>query len=166
MCVCVYIYIYIYTYFYSFQRSQIFVAVWETDGDKKMNEDCHIDPLLLLLTLPRCVIFKAPHRTSTFRWWSTKWEANCGSFCGQLSLRGTQCPSGANLISYSRKLRLRIYTPLPVSHVGILIYHFITHTEFNPNTWLILLVVTGASRTENLWLTTRSRVNLLHEVEL
>ena len=49
---------------------------------------------------------------------------------------------------------------LPVSQIGICIYHFITPTHFQSTMWLLPLIFTDASCAENLWLTARSRVNM------
>ena len=38
------------------------------DRDRKSKGDCHIDPELFLLAIPRCVIFKAPLNTSSASW--------------------------------------------------------------------------------------------------
>ena len=50
----------LYMSFNSFKRSQISVGVSETDGWRETTAGLYIDPLLLLLTIPHCVIFKAP----------------------------------------------------------------------------------------------------------
>ena len=60
---------------------------------------------------------------------------------------------------YSRWLQAE--TPrLPLTHVSICIYHFVTPTHFRSTMWLRLLIFTCLSCLENLWSTARSKVNM------
>ena len=51
---------------------------------------------------------------------------------------------------------------LPLSHIGISMYHFVTHTYFQSTTKLLPFIFSGASCLENFWLTARSKVNMRH----
>ena len=93
-----------------------------------------------------CVIFKAPLSTSSASWLGVlNWRLAVGCCVGR-------CPSRTP--SHSR-LRLT----LPVSHMDICIYHFITSTNFHSTIWLLSLIFTGASCAENFWLRAQSKVN-------
>ena len=76
----------------------------------------------------------------------------------------TATPAAGGLHDYlfSSGWKLRLTARLPVLHVDICIYHFITPTHFRLNAWLLPLIFTGASYAENPRLTARSRVNMQH----
>ena len=61
---------------------------------------------------------------------------------------------------------LKTETQLLVSHVDILIYHFIKPTCVWPTTWLLPPIFTSAFCAENLWLISRSRINIQHYILL
>ena len=145
--------------FISLERGQSFCGVWETDGRTETNTDCHIDPkLLLLLTIPCYVIFKASFSTySASRPGVLNWRPAVGS-CLSGAPSHTLALFVTRRISPGSKLRLTQLT-LSVSHVGIYIYHFMTPTHFRSTTWLLPLIFRVASCAENLWLTVRSRVS-------
>ena len=141
----------------SFKKKQKKNNLYIDKVQKETNGDCHIGPwFLLLLAIQHYVIFKAPLSTSA----SQLVGYSTGSPLPQQSAQ----PLGSALVTASWDW-LKTESPkltLPVSHMGICIYHFITPTHFRSTTWLLLLIFTGASCAENLWLTTQSRVNIQH----
>ena len=104
------------------------VGVWETGRWMEMKTACHIDPeLLLLLTILWCVIFKALLSTSSS-------ASQLGVLQCRLSVG--RCPSRMLSMTAHSLLALswdwlKTHTDrVPVSHVGICIYHFITAVHF------------------------------------
>ena len=76
-----------------------------------------------------------------------------------------RCPSrapGHSLVLSWLQAETDWILTLTDGHMGIYVYPFITLTHFLSTTWLLPLIFTGASWSENLWLTARSRVNLWH----
>ena len=127
------------------ERGHIFCSVRETDGDKRspreMNTACHIDPALLHLTIPHCLIFKTLRLL--FRWDVLK-RSSSGSQAFPLRPRSLSADSAKRC-----KLRLNQIWNWPC-HVGICIYHFIKPTHFRSTTWLLPLIFTSVFRAGNL----------------
>ena len=120
-----------------FKRSWIFCGVYETNRD----EDSH-SYWPITFSLDHAVLSSRPHLALLL-------------LLGHVLIRKPaegRCSRGAP----SHKLRL------PVSHMDICIYNFLTPKHFYSTTWLPLLIFTGASCAENLWLTAQSRVNMQH----
>ena len=74
--------------------------------------------------------------------------------------------SGQGSTQPEARSKLRLILKLPASHVGICIYHFITPAHFHSTTWLLPLIFTGATCTENLCLMYRSTLLIFQNVYL
>ena len=139
--------------------------VWERQKEGNEWKLSHWPITSLLLTISRCIMFKTPLSSySASRPGSTQLEARCGAFCWTLPQRG-----GGPTLAGALRDRPNLFWPqeetdsrlrLPVSHIGIYIYHFITLTHFSLITWQLPLILTSTFCVENLWLSARPRVHL------
>ena len=129
----------------------------ETDWWKETKTDCYIDPqILLLLVIPRSAMFKTPLSTYASQPDVLNRRPAVGDCLSRNALRNYKLELTQN--SYWLKLPQAL-----IWHLHIPFHH--AH-EFRANTWLLLLIFTGASCLENLWLRARSRVNMQHTLPL
>ena len=136
-------------------ESNLCRCVRDRDRDSVGKDSLLYWPIILLLTIPGCVILKIPFSTtSASQPVGTQPLAHCGPLSRTLLQRGAP----ATCWHSCDKLRLS-QDWLLVSHMGVCIYHFIRPTNFQSTTWPFPLIFTCASCAENICLTARSSVS-------
>ena len=150
-----------------YKNTLVFLFFWKgsntllCERDKLMEGDewrlSHWPMTILLLIIPRCVIFKALLGTSSAPRprevgdTQSKVHWNQGLTAGRPDTRWCSRNHLRRLTQHCLRLS--------VSHVDICIYHFIIPAHLCSKTWLLLLIFTGASCGRNLWLKAWWRIN-------